>query len=133
MRCSSLVAGLALAAMLSPALAEPPAFIAVNPSWMPQLKQFRLDRPGALEGLRIENPAEYERVVDIVRVARDLPCEQAQALVKAKYDQLQDIRCAALILTSYPAQRDLSFILGDTMYSARLVLTAREKLYKGAH
>ena len=87
-----------------------------------------LDRPGALEALRATNPDHYRRAVGILRVAREMPCEGLPRVIQADY-QAALAQCeGALIRTSWPAQRDVAFVLDGTRYNKRVFLDAREAL-----
>ena len=79
----------------------------------------------ALERIRIDNPAQYEKVAAIIRMASSVNCETLPRMLKVQYGA-SDVRCAgATILTSYPAKRRLSFKLDDTHFSGNVVLTGK--------
>jgi hypothetical protein len=89
-----------------------------------QSPALRLDRPGALEALAAANPDHYRRAVEIIRVAQAMPCGKRLLMVAAKHDGKITQCAAALILTSYPAKRDLAFTLDDTPYMMRVTMIA---------
>jgi hypothetical protein len=78
----------------------------------------------ALDALQAQNPAHYEKVVRILRVAGDVSCETLPQMLKV-YDA-RNVTCSgALILTSYPAKRHLSFKLDETVYAGNVVLSGK--------
>jgi hypothetical protein len=88
----------------------------------------RLDQPGALEALAIANPEHHRRALEIIRVAQAMPCGLELRALLAEYNA-HGVRCSpALILTSYPAKRDLAFTLDDTPYALRVTLLADAEL-----
>ena len=91
---------------------------------MAQSTVLRLDRPGALAALASANPDHHRRAVEIIRVAQTMPCGKRLLMVAAKHDGRITNCDAALILTSYPAQRDLAFTLDDTPYLMRITMIA---------
>lgn len=112
MRISPILACLAAAAAI-------PAAAQLNPWPQPGV---RLDRPGALEALALTNPEHHRRAVEIIRVAQTMPCGLKLRALMAEYNA-RDVRCSSvLLLTSYPAKRDLAFTLDDTPYALRVSL-----------
>ena len=93
------------AAFLQPALAEP-------------AKRVYLDRPGALDGLAVENPAHYRQAMEFIRAAERTPCRLVPKVIEAKFDPA-DFHCApTLVMTSFPPKRTVAFTLDDTRYIA---------------
>jgi hypothetical protein len=78
----------------------------------------------ALEAILATNPAQYEKVIGIVeKVATSVSCETLPQFLRVQYGAEQ-VRCAgAIILTSYPAKRHLSFRLDDVQFAGSVVLT----------
>ena len=87
-----------------------------------------LDRPGALEALQASNPDHYRRAVGILRVASDMPCEGVPRVIQADFNAALAQCEGATIRTSWPAQRDVAFVLDGTRYTARVFLNEREAL-----
>ena len=87
-----------------------------------------LDRPGAMEALKAANPDHYRRAVGILRVASDMPCEGVPRVIQADFNAALAQCEGATIRTSYPAQRDVAFVLDGTRYTKRVVLNEREVL-----
>ena len=83
-----------------------------------------LDRPGALQELKTSRPADYLAVAEILQAARRMPCKDRELeVIKAKFD-VRRLSCFAMLLTSFPAQRRLSFELGELTYQATVRLDA---------
>jgi hypothetical protein len=77
----------------------------------------------ALEQLRSSNPAHYARAQKILAAANHLCRPTAGEVEYAKFDA-KNISCIhALLKTSNPPKREISFTLDDTRYSALVVLT----------
>lgn len=87
-----------------------------------------LDGPGALEALKATNPDHYRRAVGILRVASDMPCDGVPRVIQADFNAVLAQCEGATIRTSWPAQRDVAFVLDGTRYSARVFLNEREAL-----
>ena len=82
-----------------------------------------LDAPGALEALRTSQPVRYARVIAVLDAAQLRPCETLPMLLKAKVGA-EDVRCNdALLMTSYPAKRHVTFRLDDVTYVSNVVQT----------
>ncbi|MGE5616341.1 MAG: hypothetical protein ACM3X5_05440 [Bacillota bacterium] len=96
----------------------------VVPSWAAGGSSDPIDlgRPGVLERLREDRPAQYLAVTQILRVAEKTPCKEGELeTLKVQYD-VRDWKCSFLVLTSYPAKRHLSFALEGTRYVATVTL-----------
>ena len=82
-----------------------------------------LDAPGALEALRAANPAHYDKVVAALDAAQLQPCETLGHLLKTKLDA-EDVHCqSALLMTSLPVKRHITFRLDDVTYMSNVVQT----------
>ena len=77
-----------------------------------------LDRPGALETLKASNADHYRRAVGIINASYGKSCQvpEFDRYIRAKFDA-KTAACGALVKTSYPPQRQLSFVLDGTVYS----------------
>jgi hypothetical protein len=106
-RALVLAATLAPLAPIAPALATP---LVVD-----------LDAAGALERLRSEQPARYEKVTALLRDAERLPERQVEGWVRTRYDA-DAVRLGHLLLVSYPPKRRLSFSLEKVSYVATITV-----------
>ena len=77
----------------------------------------------ALDAIQTANPAQYKKVMGIIKSAAEVSCETLPQMLKVQYGAT-DVQCAgAHILTSYPAKRRLAFTLDDVAFSGNIVLT----------
>jgi hypothetical protein len=82
-----------------------------------------LDGPASLAHLRASNPIHYQRALKIIDAANELCRPKAGELEYARFDA-KNISCArALLKTSNPPKRQLSFRLDDTQYIALVTVT----------
>ena len=82
-----------------------------------------LDGPASLAQLRASNPIHYQRALKIIDAANELCRPKAGELEYARFDA-KNISCArALLKTSNPPKRQLSFRLDDTQYIALVTVT----------
>jgi hypothetical protein len=90
-----------------------------------------LDRPGALERLKGENPAHYERASGILLAATEMPCQvdEFPKIMRVKF-KAKDANCGVMLRTSDPAQRRISFVLDNTQYVAVIRMKKAEKLVR---
>ena len=85
--------------------------------------QVYLDGPASLAQLRASNPIHYQRALKIIDAANELCRPKAGELDYARFDA-KNISCArALLKTSNPPKRQLSFRLDDTQYIALVTVT----------
>jgi hypothetical protein len=90
-----------------------------------------LNQPGRLEMLARENPSEFAKVDAILREAPDRAPEEVPRWIRATYGAENGVY-SNLLLTSDPPKAELSFVLGDTRYHARITLrNVRPKLVSG--
>ena len=89
---------------------------------------FSLDTPGAMSALKTSNPGHYARAVAILELASEMPCEGEPRILQTQVEAARVACRPANIYTSLPAKRDVTFVLDDTLYRARVVLREREKL-----
>ena len=82
-----------------------------------------LDSPGALEKLARENPAHFAKVQRILEEAPRMPSSSVPEWIRTQFNA-RDVRAPSLLMTSLPAQADISFVLDDTRYQARIRLDA---------
>ncbi len=82
-----------------------------------------LDGPASLAQLHASNPIHYQRALKIIDAANELCRPKAGELEYARFDA-KNISCArALLKTSNPPKRQLSFRLDDTQYIALVTVT----------
>jgi hypothetical protein len=88
-----------------------------------------LNRPGALDRLKLENPVHYERASGILLAATEMPChmDEFAKVMYAKFEA-KEANCGVMLWTSDPAQRQLSFVLDNTQYVAAVRMKQAEKL-----
>lgn len=109
------------------ALAAEPV-VQINVATVRVLQWTRLDDTPSLERLREAKPEHYKRAVEILRIASEESCETALKVVPVRYDA-KEMRCSpGLLLTSYPAKREVFFRLDDDAYAAHVVVAPKEKL-----
>lgn len=89
----------------------------------PVHRQVDLNRPDALERLRVSNPSHYAMVLRIVDGLTKRSSYDALHWIRGNFPA-RDVTYSLYVLTSYPPQRDLSLILDNTRYRARVTLTA---------
>jgi len=83
---------------------------------------FDLDRPGALETLRLSNPAHYIKVRQILDGVFLRSDAEVPRWMQTNF-QAQDVQYGPIVLTSHPPKRRLSFALDATRYEGTVVLT----------
>jgi hypothetical protein len=90
-----------------------------------------LNRPGALERLKRENPVHYERASGILLAATEMPChvDEFAKVMRTKFEA-KEANCGVMLWTSDPAQRQLSFVLDNTQYVAAVRMKQAEKLVR---
>ena len=88
-----------------------------------------LDRPGVLEALQRSDPRTHSRIVAIVTLAHESPCQMDEfaRLTRVEFDA-RNARCGMAVKTSYPAKLQLSFELGDTRYVSVVTMKPMERL-----
>jgi hypothetical protein len=88
-----------------------------------------LDKPGAIEALKRENPEHFRRVSGILTLATEMPChtDNFANVIRARFDA-EEAKCGVLLQTSDPAKRRLSFVLGETNYVSVVKMKQTERL-----
>jgi hypothetical protein len=85
-----------------------------------------INDPKALDAIQAADPARYEKLMGIIQLAGNVSCETLPQMLKVQYGA-ENVQCyGALIRTSYPAKRWLSFKLDDTAFSGNVVLTGTQ-------
>ena len=72
------------------------------------------------EAIRARDPARYEKILGVLRVAQAEPCETVPQILKTQYD-IKSSCHAYQVYTSFPAKTLLNFTLEDTDYVAFVV------------
>ena len=114
----AILACLAAAAAFS-AHAQTPATDA-PPKYTPPRSTVYLDDSKVYEAIRARDPARYEKILGVLRVAEAEPCETVPQILKTQYDVNASCR-AYQVYTSFPAKTLLNFTVEDTNYVAFVV------------
>lgn len=81
-----------------------------------------LDQPGVLDQLKIQHPQRYRAVTALLLASEHAPCLGGEIkALQARYD-VKDLECRMVVLTAYPAKRQLNFRLEGVNYAATVVL-----------
>jgi hypothetical protein len=83
---------------------------------------FDLDRPGALEALRLSNPTHYSKVRQILEGVFLHSDAEVPRWMQTNF-QAQDVQYGPIVLTSHPPKRRLSFALDAMRYEGTVILT----------
>jgi len=88
-----------------------------------------LDRPGALDALKAANPDHYRRAIGIIDASFEMSCQvpEFDRFIRARYEATRTA-CGALVKTSLPPQRLLSFRLDGVDYSKTAYFDAGGKV-----
>jgi hypothetical protein len=81
----------------------------------------------ALATLQRSNPEDYAKIQLILRGLSERPVAEIPRWLKGKFSA-REVDYSDLLLTSYPPQRHLSFVLNDTYYSATVTLETPQAL-----
>ena len=81
-----------------------------------------LDKPGVLDQLKQDHPQRYQAVTAVLLASERMPCKSTKLETLQTRFNLRDLECGVLVLTSYPAQRHVSFYLDGTQYAATVIL-----------
>jgi hypothetical protein len=101
-----------------PALAE--QIIMAPEPYSPPRNTVYLDDSKVYDAIREKDPARYEKIIGVLRVAQAEPCETLPKILKTQYEV--NASCAAYqVYTSYPAKTLLNFTVEDTNYVAFVV------------
>ena len=83
-----------------------------------------LNRPGALDQVRVERPKHFAAISQVLRVAERMPCKDREIQsLRTRFD-IRELDCWATIMTSYPPKRRVVFKVEDFNYVA--VVTIRD-------
>jgi len=114
----AIVASLVAAAALS---AQAQTQVTVAPQkHTPPRNTVYLDDSKVYEAIRARDPARYEMILGVLRVAQAEPCETVPQILKTQYDVKASCH-AYQVYTSFPAKTLLSFTVEDTDYVAFVV------------
>jgi len=81
-----------------------------------------LNKTGAFEALQRDNPQHYETIKQIMEGIGKEPVAGVPRWMQTNFNA-RGIRYSAVLLTSAPPQRHLSFVLDETRYEATVTLT----------
>jgi hypothetical protein len=85
-----------------------------------------LDKPGALEQLKLSHPQQYQAVSAVLRASERMPCKSGEMeALRVRFD-IRDWECNLIVLTSWPAKRHVNFEFDGTGYAATVVLKDTE-------
>ena len=89
---------------------------------VPPARTIDLSAPGALEALQYSRPAHFDKVRRILEGLPEQPDSVVSRWMRVSFDA-RAVSYSAFTLTSFPAQRGVSFVLDDTRYEAVVILT----------
>ena len=114
----AILASVAAAAALA---AQAQAPVSATPhKYTPPRNTVYLDDSKVYEAIRARDPARYEKILGVLRVAEAEPCETVPKILKTQYDVNASCR-AYQVYTSFPAKTLLNFTVEDTNYVAFVV------------
>lgn len=79
-----------------------------------------LDDSSVYDAIRAKDPARYEKIIDVLKVAQLEPCESVPQILKTQYN-IKSSCHAYQVYTSFPAKTRLHFTVEDTDYVAFVV------------
>jgi hypothetical protein len=85
-----------------------------------------LDKPGVLDQLKQDHPQRYQAVAAVLLASERMPCKSTELKTLQARSNVRDLECGVMLLTSYPAQRHVSFYLDGTRYAATVTLKDAE-------
>ena len=109
---------LAVFAVTLPAAAAERGFEVITPRWVD------LDRPGARGALEAAGTEESRAILGLLKAAEKMPCEGDELKVLLARHEVGRYRCESYLLTSYPAQRVVTFVHKDVGYKATVRVDA---------
>jgi hypothetical protein len=96
------------------------AAIAATQAHSPPRHTVYLDDAKVYEAIRAQDPARYEKILGILRVAQVEPCQTLPQILRTQYRV--NASCHAYqVYTSFPAKTLLNFTVEDTDYVAFVV------------
>ena len=119
-----------LLACLALAAAAPSATLAagewrIAPPATASSRSVDLNRPGALDAIRDQDPGRHERVTSILRAASEGECRMPELERLMVSHDARAVNCSALLMASFPPKRMLSFVLENTHYVATVTMSTR--------
>jgi hypothetical protein len=82
-----------------------------------------LAKPGAMDALERERPEHYRMAQEVIEAAQVETCETLPQLLKLRFG-LENVGCStAMILTSFPAKRHVTFSVDGIQYSLYAAMT----------
>ena len=92
----------------------------VPQKYTPPRNTVYLDDSRVYEAIRARDPARYEKILGVLRVAQAEPCETVPRILRTQYD-IKSSCHAYQVYTSFPAKTLLNFTVEDTDYVAFVV------------
>lgn len=86
-----------------------------------QLPYVDLNVPGAFEKLERSNPEHFQKINTIIRDLDKHTVSEVPRWIQAAFNA-KDVVYSYIVLTTSPAQRELSLVLDNTRYRARVTL-----------
>lgn len=80
-----------------------------------------LNQPGMMETLAERNPLHYQKIVRILDEIWTHQTNEVPEWLRVSFDA-RDVTYTPVLLVSNPPKRDLSFVLGNMRYKARVTL-----------
>lgn len=117
----ALIALLGVSAAAIASAEAPPAGNAFIPT--PSGAFIDLDKPGALDRVAQGRAAHYRKLTAVLRAAENPHCMNGELRLLRARNEVRDLRCAFLLMTSLPPKRHLSFVLDDVRYAATVTMT----------
>ncbi|TMH66548.1 MAG: hypothetical protein E6H57_13365 [Betaproteobacteria bacterium] len=85
-----------------------------------------LDRPGALEALKLDHPGHFAKVEKILSEAPQRPYASVRGWMRTEFDA-RDVDTSYLMKTSYPALARITFTLDERQYTKVIRIDAPAK------
>jgi len=75
-----------------------------------------------MDGLRASDPGRYKKVQQIIQGVKNRSVADVPRWIRTSF-QARDVLYSDILLTSFPGQRELAFILDDTLYHGRVYVS----------
>ena len=97
-------------------------FVSLVVAAPPAEKVVNLNAPGAMQALERSNPAHHKKIVAILEGVTEQKIKDVPKWLQTAFDA-RSVQYTSVLLVSDPPKRDLSFVLDDTRYRARVTFT----------
>jgi len=115
---------LAAALLLAPALASAQFYFVQVAGASP----IDLDRPGVMDRIAQDDPAQYAKISAILETVSVQPCETLPKLLQADFNVTQTKCSPFVLLASYPPKRTVSFQLDDVSYISNVTVDHKPQM-----